>query len=105
MFFRLEGDQRHLRARALLGGWFEYQFEHQSPLSIGRRTVMPKRLVVCCDGTWNTADQAIAGEPCPTNVTKLALSIAPEDSARDRQCVYYHSGAGTGRWERLRGGA
>jgi uncharacterized protein (DUF2235 family) len=34
---------------------------------------MPKRLVVCCDGTWNTADQAIAGEPCPTNVTNLLL--------------------------------
>ncbi len=35
---------------------------------------MPKRLIVCCDGTWNTADQAIAGRPCPTNITKLALS-------------------------------
>jgi type VI secretion system (T6SS) phospholipase Tle1-like effector len=66
---------------------------------------MSKRLVVCCDGTWNTADQAIAGEPCPTNVAKLALSIAPEDSDRARQCVYYHRGVGTGRWERLRGGA
>jgi uncharacterized protein (DUF2235 family) len=66
---------------------------------------MPKRLVVCCDGTWNTADQAIAGEPCPTNVTKLALSIASEDSAGVRQCVYYHPGVGTSRGERLRGGA
>ncbi len=66
---------------------------------------MPKRLIVCCDGTWNTADQAIAGRPCPTNVTKLALSIAPEDSAGVRQGVYYHSGVGTSRWERLRGGA
>lgn len=66
---------------------------------------MPKRLIVCCDGTWNTADQAIAGRPCPTNVTKLALSIAPADSAGIRQCVYYHSGVGTSRWERLTGGA
>lgn len=66
---------------------------------------MPKSLVVCCDGTWNTADQAIAGRPSPTNVTKLALSIAPEDSAARRQCVYYHSGVGTSRWERLSGGA
>lgn len=65
---------------------------------------MPNRLIVCCDGTWNTADQATAGGPCPTNVTKLALSIAPEDSARVCQRVYYHSGVGTGRRERLRGG-
>jgi uncharacterized protein (DUF2235 family) len=66
---------------------------------------MPKRLIVCCDGTWNTADQAIAGQPCPTNVTRLALSIAPKDSTGVRQCVYYHSGVGTSRWDRLRGGA
>lgn len=65
---------------------------------------MPKRLIVCCDGTWNTADQAIAGNPSPTNVTKLALSVAPEDSAGARQCVYYHSGVGTSRRERLSGG-
>jgi uncharacterized protein (DUF2235 family) len=67
--------------------------------------VMPKRLIVCCDGTWNTADQAKAGHPSPTNVTKLALSIADEDSAGSRQCVYYHSGVGTSRRERLSGGA
>jgi len=66
---------------------------------------MSKRLIVCCDGTWNTADQAIAGQPCPTNVTKLALSIAPQDTAGVRQYVYYHRGVGTSRWQRLRGGA
>lgn len=66
---------------------------------------MPQRLVVCCDGTWNTPDQAIAGKPCPTNVTKLALSIASEDCAGVRQCVYYHPGVVTSRGERLRGGA
>ena len=66
---------------------------------------MPKRLVVCCDGTWNTADQARAGHLSPTNVTKLALSIADEDSAGSRQCVYYHSGVGISRRERLSGGA
>lgn len=66
---------------------------------------MPKRLIVCCDGTWNTADQAIDGHSNPTNVTKLALSIAPEDAAGARQCVYYHDGVGTSRWQRLSGGA
>src|SRR5260370_14758832 len=66
---------------------------------------MPNRLIVCCEGTGNPADQAIAGQPCPTNVTKPALSIAPEDLAGVRQCVYYHGGVGTSRWERLSGGA
>lgn len=65
---------------------------------------MFKRLIVCCDGTWNTADQANAGKPCPTNVTKLAVSIRPADSDGVRQRVYYHCGVGTSRWERLRGG-
>jgi hypothetical protein len=71
----------------------------------GGVAVVPKRLVVCCDGTWNTADQAISGHPSPTNVTKLALALAAEDAAGARQCVYYHPGVGTSRWERLSGGA
>jgi uncharacterized protein (DUF2235 family) len=71
----------------------------------GGVAVMPKRLIVCCDGTWNTADQAISGNPSPTNVTKLALSLAAEDAAGARQCVYYHPGVGTSRRERLTGGA
>ena len=70
----------------------------------GGVAVMPNRLVVCCDGTWNTADQAISGHPSPTNVTKLALSLAAEDAAGARQCVYYHPGVGTSRRERLSGG-
>jgi uncharacterized protein (DUF2235 family) len=37
---------------------------------------MSKRLVLCCDGTWNTPDQQSGGRPCPTNVTKLALAVA-----------------------------
>ncbi len=66
---------------------------------------MPKRLVVCCDGTWNTADQETDSHPCPTNVTKVALSVAPEDSAGNQQRVYYHRGVGTSRWDRITGGA
>lgn len=65
---------------------------------------MPKRLIVCCDGTWDTADQSLAGRPNPTNVTKVALCIASQDRAGISQCVYYHSGVGTGRWDRLGGG-
>ncbi|MEU6773182.1 DUF2235 domain-containing protein [Streptomyces sp. NPDC046759] len=61
---------------------------------------MIKRLVVCCDGTWNFADQ-----PSKTNVTKIALSVHAGPAAGKDQRVYYHSGVGTHRWERLRGGA
>jgi len=61
---------------------------------------MSKRLVVCCDGTWNTPDQV-----CPTNVTKLALALADQASDGTEQRVFYLRGVGTTRWERLRGGA
>lgn len=66
---------------------------------------MKKRLVVCCDGTWNTADEASGRLARPTNVTKLALSIPPLDTAQTPQRVYYHSGVGTGRKDHVRGGA
>ena len=66
---------------------------------------MPKRLVMCCDGTWNTPDQESGGRPCPTNVTRTALAVAPQDAKGIEQRVFYHKGVGTSRWERLRGGA
>jgi uncharacterized protein (DUF2235 family) len=66
---------------------------------------MSKRLVVCCDGTWNTPDSVADGVPRRTNVTKLALSVPGSDVRGVRQCVYYHPGVGTGRWDHLRGGA
>ncbi|MEU5665558.1 DUF2235 domain-containing protein [Streptomyces longwoodensis] len=61
---------------------------------------MAKRLVVCCDGTWNFADQ-----PSKTNVAKVALSVRQGSAEGADQRVYYHSGVGTRQWERLRGGA
>jgi uncharacterized protein (DUF2235 family) len=64
-----------------------------------------KRLIVCCDGTWNTPDQLSSGRPSPTHVTRLALAIAPTDSSGVEQRMFYHRGVGTTRWERIRGGA
>jgi uncharacterized protein (DUF2235 family) len=61
---------------------------------------MAKRLVVCCDGTWNFPDQKF-----PTNVTKVVLAVSPADSKGSEQRVFYHPGVGTGKWERMRGGA
>jgi uncharacterized protein (DUF2235 family) len=66
---------------------------------------VPKRLIMCCDGTWNTPDELTNGKASPTNVTKMALAIAPSDSTAMEQRVYYHRGVGTTRWEHLRGGA
>jgi uncharacterized protein (DUF2235 family) len=66
---------------------------------------MSKRLVLCCDGTWNTPDQQVGGRPCPTNVTKLALAVADVGADGREQRVAYRRGVGTTRRERLRGGA
>src|SRR2546422_909704 len=65
---------------------------------------MPKRLVVCCDGTWNTPDQLNGGQSSPTNVTRLALAVASSDAAGVEQRMFYHPGVGTKSSERLRGG-
>jgi uncharacterized protein (DUF2235 family) len=66
---------------------------------------MGKRLVVCCDGTWNRPDQLFNGVAAPTNVSKLALAVARQDDEGTDQRVFYQPGVGTRRWERLRGGA
>lgn len=50
-----------------------------------------KRLVVCCDGTWNDSDEG-AGY---TNVSRLAWAIKPVDAKGVTQIVYYQSGVGT----------
>jgi uncharacterized protein (DUF2235 family) len=60
---------------------------------------MSKRLVVCCDGTWNTAEQS-----SPTNVTKVYGALSSEDHVGTKQCKFYHPGVGVKRSERLIGG-
>jgi uncharacterized protein (DUF2235 family) len=64
-----------------------------------------KRIVVCCDGTWNRPDQVHGRQVCASNVTKIARCIAPVDSAGNRQLVFYDKGVGTGHLDRIRGGA
>ena len=65
-----------------------------------------KRLIICCDGTWNRADQVANGEPCPTNVVKLAYRVAKRDTMGVPQIVYYDHGVGTGNTiDRMTGGA
>jgi hypothetical protein len=63
-----------------------------------------KRLVVCCDGTWNKPDNEQV-----TNVEKIARTVQSDPSATGGvyQLVYYISGVGAGSYEadRLLGGA
>lgn len=63
-----------------------------------------KRIVICCDGTWNRPDQVHNGETCPSNVTKIARCISPADAHGIQQLVFYDRGVGTGRLDRLLGG-
>ncbi|VVJ24942.1 Uncharacterised protein [Amycolatopsis camponoti] len=63
---------------------------------------MTKRLVICCDGTWNKL-----GQPNPTNVAKVKNAVAAADSVGTRQIAYHGDGVGTGTnlWDHLTGGA
>jgi uncharacterized protein (DUF2235 family) len=56
---------------------------------------MAKRLVVCCDGTWNTPDEMRGNQTVSTNVAKLALAIAPTDAFNREQRMFYDKGVGT----------
>ncbi|HJU37185.1 MAG TPA: DUF2235 domain-containing protein [Gaiellaceae bacterium] len=64
-----------------------------------------KRLIVCCDGTWNRPQEVSDGVPAPTNVAKLALALADEDHEGNEQRLHYQAGVGTRRFERFAGGA
>jgi len=61
---------------------------------------MSKRLVMCSDGTWSTAEQSAV-----TNVVKLYRSIAPVDDTGMEQLPSYRKGVGASPDERVRGGA
>ncbi|MCB1489587.1 MAG: DUF2235 domain-containing protein [Bauldia sp.] len=50
-----------------------------------------KRIVVCCDGTWNRLNAAQ-----PTNVVKFAEMVAPRSSDGMLQLVWYDEGVGSG---------
>ncbi|KAL4978835.1 hypothetical protein BDW66DRAFT_128881 [Aspergillus desertorum] len=68
-----------------------------------------KRLIVCCDGTWqdSTAD---ASEP-PSNVTRLSRALSRTATVAEQgvrreisQIVYYQKGVGTGLGDKYFGG-
>ena len=62
----------------------------------------PRKLIVCCDGTWNRRDSMNAA----TNVAKMARSLKTFDDSGESQLIYYHPGVGTGnRLDQFLGGA
>lgn len=54
---------------------------------------LPKKLIVCCDGTWQDSDNNPAN---PTNVTRIARAVKDLDDDHHQQIVYYQAGVGTG---------
>jgi hypothetical protein len=59
-----------------------------------------RRLIVCCDGTWNWPD-----EQRETNVVRILRALKPDDNGI-AQIVHYHEGVGTGNiLDRIAGGS
>ncbi|CAG0978281.1 hypothetical protein MTYP_01612 [Methylophilaceae bacterium] len=54
-----------------------------------------KRIVICCDGTWNSPDKTDQGVPIHTNVVKVAQAVKPIAANGTRQNMYYDPGIGT----------
>lgn len=67
---------------------------------------MKKRIVICCDGTWNKPESTKVEKNNPTNVLKLVRALCPVDEHRVNQIVFYDLGVGTGgAYDRYVGGA
>ncbi|MBY8964601.1 MULTISPECIES: DUF2235 domain-containing protein [Pseudomonadota] len=55
---------------------------------------MPKRIVICADGTWNRPEEDVEADT-PTNILRLARAIQPWDNADNDQHVFYDWGIGS----------
>lgn len=56
--------------------------------------VKPKRIIVCCDGTW---ENSLGEDSGPlTNVTRISRSLKQVCSDGTNQIIYYQPGIGTG---------
>lgn len=65
------------------------------------------KLVICCDGTWNTPDDRQEGVPTPTNVVRIYNAVSARGKNGEEQKRYYHPGVGTDGtwWDKAAGGA
>ncbi len=72
----------------------KFEQRHSKQSVVDRYHMAPiKRLIVCCDGTWN--DSISTNNPL-TNVARFSRCV--EDRTEDDilQIVYYHTGVGVG---------
>jgi uncharacterized protein (DUF2235 family) len=60
-------------------------------------TTMKKRLIVCCDGTWQSSNQGTRS--VPSNIAKISRAVSVNSVETDGswcpQIVYYDAGVGT----------
>lgn len=63
---------------------------------------MPKRIVICADGTWNRPEKDLSKD-FPTNVLRLARAIRPFATDGTPQQVFYDWGIGS-YYDKLKGG-
>jgi len=54
-----------------------------------------KRIIICCDGTWNKPGQIDEGVVVRTNVQKFASLVCEKDAEGNEQLPIYHAGVGT----------
>lgn len=54
-----------------------------------------KRIVIFCDGTWNTPDKMEDGKYCQSNVVKMANALSQNSSDGTIQLLYYDTGIGS----------
>ena len=67
---------------------------------------MPKRLILCFDGTWNRPDDDHPeGEQVETNVRRIFESVLAQEANGRQQVKWYDEGVGTKWYQRIRGGA
>ncbi|KAE9580750.1 hypotheticall protein [Colletotrichum fructicola] len=80
----------------------EKQVEKDPADAAQREGLRRKRIIICCDGTWQSS--ATGRKNVPSNVTRLARSIARTGKMKTKdgnevdceQVVYYSPGIGTG---------
>ncbi|KAL2195356.1 hypothetical protein P885DRAFT_40296 [Corynascus similis CBS 632.67] len=80
-----------------------------APLKTGHphdhRPGQPKRLILCCDGTWMDSLGAKGNEP-PSNVTRISRAFRRTCSDGTHQVINYFPGVGTANaFDRIAGGA
>lgn len=83
-----------------LGGEHLHRDEHKLRMRQKKdidRSYAPKRIIICCDGTWQSA---VSGEKnVPSNITRLCRALnrvgTDEDGKVWQQVVWYDSGVGT----------